>query len=337
MSMDDKLPAALMQPDSPFIPGTQVQYAWDSVSLTSILSCPRRYQYSIIEGRVSKNPNYAIALVFGILFHSGMEFYHKARFEGQPHDEAMHTALGQTMALPAAATLPTDGDIAEMEDTHDADEDDGIQLRNSKIRTRYYLARAIVWYLDHYGEDDQLRTLALPSGAPAVEVSFRIPLPLEVAGHPVLLCGHIDRIVEWNGRIYATDYKTTKSLTQQFFQSFDLSHQLTGYRAATDIILGEAEGNGVIIDGIALQVGQAKFGRHVAERTKGQIEEYFQTLRYATGLAQKFAAEGFYPMNTSACYFCEYKDICRKTPSVRSAYLQKAFDKKPGWNPLANR
>lgn len=50
MSLDDRIPATQALVDSPFIPGTRTQYAWDSVSLTAILSCPRRYYYQIVEG-----------------------------------------------------------------------------------------------------------------------------------------------------------------------------------------------------------------------------------------------------------------------------------------------
>lgn len=336
MSLDDKLPAAFSTaPDSPFLPGSTVQYAWDSVSLTNILSCPRRYQYSIIEGLHSKSPSYAIALVFGILFHKGVEFYHKARAEGQDHDAAVLTAVRGLLSLPATATLPVDDHIAEMADAHDPDEDDGITLRNSKIRTRYYLFRAVVWYLDHYAEDP-VHTIILPTGRPAVELSFRVPLPIEVAGTPLLLCGHIDRGAEFQGGLWSVDYKTTKSLTQQFFLMFDLSHQMSGYTVAGGVIFDQPV-KGALIDGVALQVGQVKLGRAFTRRTSGQVGEYFDLLRYVTQKAVYHYEAKFYPMNTAACYFCDYKDICRQPPEYREKYIQQMYFRKPGWNPLENR
>lgn len=344
--MDDKLQATYDQVDSPFIPGTKIQYAWDSVSLTSFLACPRRYQYTVLEGLVSNNPNYAIALVFGILVHEGLEGYHKARFSGQSHNIALFTTLAKVLRSDAAQTLPNDEDIEEMADEakQAADEDDGISLRNSRIRTRYYLARTLVWYLDYYdnkGEGDPATTLALPSGAPAVEVSFRIPLPLKIEQHPLILCGHIDRVVEFRGANFVTDYKTTKSLTSQFFAGFDLSHQMTGYSTAGNVIFNRPA-TGIIVDGIALQVGGVKLGRHPTQRSPGQIREYFDLFRDVTQRAvqlhNRYLEEGKdYPMNTASCYFCEYKGVCRVGPEYRKSYIKKEFHSAPGWNPLRNR
>lgn len=334
MSMDDKLSAAALQaPDSQFLPGTHVQYAWDSTSLSSILACPRRYQYSIVQGLHSRSPNYAIALVFGILLHKGLEYYHHDRTQGADHAEALKSAVAKVAALPATATLPTDEEVDDIDP--DEDGDGGIRQRNSKVRTRYYLFRAIVWYLEHYA-DDPARTVVLASGKPAVELSFRVPLDLPGIDHPILLCGHIDRVVEFNSALYASDYKTTKAIDKSFFASFDLSHQMTGYVTAGQVIL-EKPVRGALIDGIALQVGGVKLGRAVSSRTKGQVAEYFRTLTYANQLALRFDAEGFYPMNTSACFFCEFKEVCRQPPEYRANFIKQHFEAKRGWNPLENR
>lgn len=337
MSLDDRLNVAAQLVDSQFIDGTNVQYAWDSVSLTSILSCPRRYQYQIILGLTPNAPGFAIALVFGILFHYGMEWYHKARAAGKTHDEAVFASVRRLLDHPATATLPIDDDIEQAKSLHDADEDDGIDLRNSKIRTRYYLFRAVIWYLEHY-EEDPCETIILPSGAPAVELSFRVPLQIDVLGTDLLLCGHIDRGVVFNGGVYAKDYKTTKSLTRQWFGMFELSHQMTGYTLAGNVIFEQDKTpRGVIIDGVALQVGAVKFARQPTKRTKGQIGEYFELLRMVRDNAINFAQSGHYPMNTASCYFCEYKEICKQPPEFRDRYIRQHYTSRPGWNPLENR
>jgi hypothetical protein len=335
MSLDDRLPASFAAADSPFLPGSNVQFAWDSVSLSAMLSCPRQYKYRMIDGLVSKSPSYAIALVFGILFHRGLEYYHKAAAAGNDHEAATFAAVKALLADPATATLPVDDDIDEMAAAHDPDEDDGITFRNSKIRTRYHLFRALVWYLEHYAEDP-VHTILLPSGKPAVELSFRVPLPLEVAGTPMLLCGHIDRGVDFQGSLWSADYKTTKSLTRQFFGMFDLSHQMSGYTVAGNVLF-EQPVKGCIIDGVALQVGQVKLARSFTRRTGGQVKEYFNTLSFVAEQAQRHADSGEYPMNTSACYFCDFKEICKQPPEYREKFIDQYFLRKPGWNPLENR
>lgn len=334
MSLDHQLNVAAGLVDSQFLSDTNIQFAWDSVSLTSILSCARRYQYAIIRGLHPKSPQYAIALVFGILFHKGCEVYHKAEAAGADHEEAMRTAVKALLADPATATLPIDATIVEMAENTDED-DDGITYRNSKIRTRYYLFRALVWYFEHY-INDPCKTIILPSGAAAAELSFRVPLPIEIAGTPLLLCGHIDRGVEFNNFLYVSDYKTSKSITKQWTQMFDLSHQMTGYSTAGQIIFDRPV-KGAIVDGVALQVGQVKFGRSFTNRTKGQIGEYFDLLRHVGRLAVQHYELDDYPMNTASCYFCDYKDICRQPPEYREAHIRQHYFEKQGWNPLENR
>jgi len=337
MSMDHVLAASAEGPDSPFalVNGVPVQYAWDSVSLTNILSCPRRYQYSIVQGQVSNSTSFAIALVFGILFHKGAEYYHLSRASGDDHDEGVFEAVKMLLAHPMTATLPIDEEVDDLADKTSED-DDGITLRNTKIRTRYYLFRAVVWYLENYASD-AFKTYILSDGSPAVELSFRVALPIELAGQAqVLLCGHLDRVVEFNDSLHNVDYKTSKALSRQMFEMFDLSHQMTGYTAAGQIIFPKPI-KSTWIDGIGLLVGSARFQRVETKRTPGQIEEYFQLVSMATEHAVNYALRGYYPMNTASCYFCEFKGICRQPPEFRDRHLAMHYTAKPGWNPLENR
>ena len=335
MSLDDRIQAAATgEPDSQFLAGTKLQYAWDSVSITSFLACKRRYKYLVIDGLVPKAPGYAIALEFGILFHSALEFYHRCVASGKDHDFAVEATVANTVADPAYAGLPSVEEIQQL--TEDADEDDdGITLRNSKIRTRYHLIRAVVWYLEHY-RNDPMQTLIMESGRPAVELSFRIPLDIEIAGQPILLCGHIDRVVDHSGGLWVSDYKTTKGLSRQFFDAFELSHQMTGYNIAGGVILSQPV-RGVWIDGIALLMGGAKFGRAPTRRTKGQIKEYFDMLSDVVEQAERAFDTEHYPMNTSSCYFCDFKALCKQPPEYRDRYINAHYERKPGWNPLKNR
>ena len=320
---------------SPFIENTQIQYAWDSVSLTNALSCWRRYQLSIIEGWQPKSTNFAIALRFGIAFHSALEFYHRQRAAGADHEAALRAVVATRPDDEDYASLPTCSDVAEQKEAT-AEDDDGIQHRNSNVRTRYHLMRSVVWYLEHY-HDEQCKTLLLPSGAPAVEVSFRVPLPIEYKGTSLILCGHMDRIVDFNEENWVMDYKTTKSLSRQFFADFQLSHQLTGYTLAGQVILDKPV-RGAIIDGVALQVGGVQFGRAMSRRTSSQIGEYIQTVNYVFDRAVELAETGGdYPMNTSACYFCHFKEVCSQPPEYRQTYLKMLFEQKKAWNPLENR
>ena len=92
-----------------------------------------------------------------------------------------------------------------------------------------------------------------------------------------------------------------------------------------------------MIDGVALQVGGVKLGRHFTDRTAGQIAEYTNLLKYVGQKAVLHYETNSYPMNTASCYFCDFKDVCRQPPKFRDRYIRAYYKRKPGWNPLENR
>lgn len=327
--------------ESPFIPDTNIQFAWDSVSLSTILECPQRYRYRIIEGWRNKNPNSSIALAFGILVHYGIEQFHKRRALGDKYQDAVQAALIATMAKKERdgeatlySRLPTNEDIEEQKEAED--EDGGINLRNSKVRTRYHLWRTLVWYFEQY-RNDPLKVVELANGKPAVEFSFRVGSGRSLSdGTELLVAGHFDKVVEFNDQLFVSDVKTTKSITRQYFNLFDLSHQMTGYTLGGKLVL-ERPVAGVVIDAMALQVGGVQFARAFTVRTESQLNEYTDLLSYVGMQAERFYENDYYPLNTAACMFCEFKDVCRQPPELRHGYLNYLFKREVAWNPLKSR
>lgn len=329
-------------PASPFIAGTNIQFAWDSTSLSTMLECPQRYKLRIIEGWRSKSPDTAIALAFGILVHAGIEEFHRGRAQGLDYEASVHGALRHIMskknnsddAEPLYASIPTQDDIEDQKAAED--EDDGVNLRNSKVRTRYHLWRALVWYFEQYRQDP-MPVVILADGRPAVEYSFRVGVGRELSdGTELLLAGHLDKLVTFNGQNFVCDVKTTKSLSKYYFQGFDLSHQMTGYTLGGKLALPVPVA-GVVIDAIALQVGGVSFGRAFTHRTESQLQEYINLLAYVGEQAERFYEHDYYPLNTSACIFCEFKSVCRQPPELRHGYLNHLFERKIAWNPLKSR
>ena len=327
--------------DLPFIKGTNIQYAWDSTSLSTMLECPQRYKYRIIEGWRSKNPNTAIALAFGILVHTGVEEFHRAKANGHGHQDAVKYALTQVREkrnfdseVTLYSQLPVDEDITAIKEAEDDDE--GTSLRNSKVRTRYHLWRALVWYFEQY-RDDPMRVVELADGRPAVEYSFRVGVGRSLSdGTELLLAGHLDKLVEFNGQNFVSDVKTTKSISRQYFAMFDLSHQMTGYTLGGKLAF-EKPVAGVVIDAMALQVGGVQFARAFTVRSESQLREYIDLLAYVGEQAERFYEHDYYPLNTAACLFCEFKDVCRQPPELRHGYLNHLFERREAWNPLRSR
>lgn len=334
--------AVLTNVQSPFLPGTNIQYAWDSTCLTTAMACAQRYKFEIIDGWTPKNPDVAVALAFGSLLHSGVEHYHRFRAAGSGYTEAVLGALRAVEGLREndknqLSLLPTEADITQLryEDAED-DESDGFDLRNSKIRTRYHLFRALVWYFEQYRQD-ALQVVNLADGQAAVEHSFRVPVGQALSdGSPLLLAGHFDKVVRFNDELYVSDVKTTKSITRSWRASFDLSHQMTGYTLGGKIGLKQPI-RGVWIDAIQLQVGGVKFARFTTTRSASQLAEYIRMLKYVADQAEMWHEQNYYPQNTAACLLCKFKEVCRQPPEFRLGYLRTYFKQQPAWNPLRSR
>src|SRR5882672_6425582 len=141
------------QAPSPFLPGTNIQYSWDSTSLGWFKECARKYYYSMILGLRSKGDS--VHLVFGQWYHSALELYDKTRAEGHKHEFALHFVVTEAMAWTWRDGAPITFD--------------------NPNKTRETLIRSVIWYLDHF-KDDPAQTVILANGKPAVELSFRMEL-----------------------------------------------------------------------------------------------------------------------------------------------------------------
>ncbi len=324
---------------SPFLPGTKIQYAWDSTSLGYLKTCPRLYQYQMIEGWKSREES--VHLRFGIEYHRALQDYDLERASGIPHDDAVHDVVRELLIRTA--------DFAP----------------DHASKTRSNLLRTVIWYLDHF-ENDPAQTYVMADGKPAVEVSFRFELewgpktgPTCTNGHdrcfegpqdncpyceksnqPYLLCGHLDRIVDFGGELYVMDRKTTGSTPgPYYFLQYEPNNQMTLYTLASQIVM-HSPIRGVIIDVAQIAVGFSRFTRGFTYRTKDQIDEWMNDLAYWLRKAEEFADWDYWPQNDTACDKfggCKFREICSKSPQVREQFLAGNFEKGEPWNPLAVR
>ena len=308
-----------------YIEGTDVQYAWDSTSLGDFKRCPRFYQLHRKEGWTAKSES--VDLRFGSEYHQALQEYDCSLANGVKHEDAIHDVIRELL-------IRTE-DFRPDPDT-----------RAGKYKSRRNLVQLTVDYLDFFGPNDPAKTAMLESGRPAVELSFRFELDWgpSAGNRPYILCGHIDRIVEFNDQLLATDRKTTtRTLGPYFFKQFEPNNQMTLYTLAGQIITGTPI-KGVMIDAAQVLLEEPnRFVRGLTYRSPEQLEEWLNDLKITLKQAEACAEEGYWPMNDTACDKyggCPFREVCSKSPSVRDMYLKSDFVQLPmedRWNPLKPR
>lgn len=332
-------------PTSPFLPGTNIQFAWDSTCLGLIKTCPRLYQYTMIDGWAAKDTS--VHLRFGIEYHQALQEYDVSRANGISHEDAIHDVTRELL------TRTFDWHV----DT---------TTKAGKYKNRNTLVTLVLDYLDHYSTDPA-KTYIKSDGTPAVELSFRFELDFgpeagdgkrvlwddefkegEVITHtfaqPYLLCGHLDRVVDFNDQLLVLDHKTTVTTpSPYYFAQYEPNNQMTLYTLAGQVVLNTPI-KGVIISAaqICLETPN-KFIRGFTYRTPDQLTEWLEDLRQHLANAEHYATNNYWPMNDTACDKfggCKFRGVCSKSPDVREMFLKTDFIKLPledRWNPLKSR
>jgi hypothetical protein len=216
---------------------------------------------------------------------------------------------------------------------------------DGKTRTRLTLVRSIIWYCEHY-KDDVAKTIVLADGKPALELSFRIALPINSPdGEPYFFCGHIDKLASYGESNLVLERKhTVQQLGEYYFAYFNPNSQVSGYTMAGRVT-SHIDLSGFIIDAIQVGATFTRCARHISNRTKAQLDEWLQDTLFWIKQAERYATyngldgPGYWPKNEESCgQFggCQYRGICSKDPSVRENFLAANFIKRP-WNPLKEK
>jgi hypothetical protein len=312
--------------ESPFIPGSQIQWAWDSTSLGWFKECPRKYYYHMIEGWTGRGE--AIHLEFGILYHRALEEYDRLRAVGQDHDTAVHWVVGQVLQW-------TWRDGKPWRAAKDLDPSD-----RASLKCREYLVRSVVWYMDKF-KDDPARTMLDAQGRPMVEMHFQFEIETDAPheDYQYSLCGYLDRIVTFNDLPFVMDRKTTTTtVNSNYFEQYDPDNQMSLYTVASQIAFKNPV-KGVIVDAMQIAVGFSRPVRSIIMKTADQIEEWLADTKYWIIQAEYSARTGNWPMNDKSCHKyggCPFRTICSTSPQVRDKFLESHFERRH-WNPLELR
>lgn len=300
------------------------QTAIDSTSLGAFKQCPRYYYYSIICGY--SKVGVQIHLDFGSAAHKVGEIYQRLRSEGKEHEEALEL----TVVYALANTWDYAADRPAFDDTQ---------------KNRVSLVRFAVEYLDHYEKmNAPLKTVQLANGKPAVELTFLFDSGHKSSmGESILLCGHLDRLVQLNDDVYVADLKTTyEAIGQKYAERFTPDNQFTMYTLAGRVALG-VPARGVLLDAVQIGVNFVRFQRFPVYRPQPVLDEWLNALPYWISQMEYCAyfankggnPEAAYPQNDKACGLyggCQYREICGRSPMARKPIMNSTF-KIRRWDP----
>lgn len=297
-----------------------LQLAWDSTSLRALKTCPRYYQYNILEGHASRFEN--AHLKWGSTYNNALVTYNQRRAAGDDYQTAMLAAVRYALVYTWDEVLGRPW------------------VSDEPTKSRETLIRSVIWYLIQF-EEDPCQTSVLANGESAVELPFRVDIDLTsgLTGENYILCGYLDRKVEFNGQDWITDWKSTKSaLDQKYFANYSPDPQVSQYSFAAGII-GHKNIKGVIIDAVQVGVTFSRFQRAQIPRTEPQLEEWFRDSVHFIRMNETYVRDNYWPQNDTSCSRyggCPYREVCGSSPDVRPRLLEGLFYRRV-WDPLVVR
>lgn len=194
-----------------------LQLAWDATSFYSLMFCPRKYYYEIIQGWRGST----VDLDFGVMYAKAMETFYKARLDGKSRDEAQleaaRTALEESgqYAGDEQEWVPwggryeaqwrctgtekyknEKGNPAKCPFSHKGKWQEGPAppicgecgseteeavnwLPGHNVKHRYTLLQTVIWACEEQPDDDVsgIQPYKFEDGTKAVELPFRLFLP----------------------------------------------------------------------------------------------------------------------------------------------------------------
>lgn len=326
MSTTSDLPIPLLD-DCFFIDNSSMEYQ---------VTCPRSAEYYILRRRELNRTR--SALEFGKIIHKALEARY-LRGTGVITPEIFQAMLSQ---------------VDEGFKTFTPDEND---FRNYDIA----ISALQKYSVDYAFEPFQVWKDA--DGKPAVELPFAFPLGTIEAQRELLVKdgvtgtvstryvgtitvvwkGKIDLIYTMNNMLYGLDHKTTSIMGPQFFQEFELSHQVHGYSWAIRQLTGKLP-SGFTINGLGIRKptksGKAlEFIRHTIPIFSGLVAEWEKDSIHIVSDFIEMASRGYMPKHTKWCQgkygACQYKQVCLlPDPSHREIALGSNEYRDVTWDPL---
>lgn len=286
----------------------------DSTIIAAARSCGQKANLEFFAHWKSAEPS--VHLRAGAAYASGLEAARNA-FYAEGLDKEAAEAVGVSACMKAYGDFQCPTDSAK-----------------SLERT----CGALEFYFDQYpfGEDKAI-PITLPSGKRGIEFSFAEPLEIlhPETEEPIIYCGRLDMLVDFDGLKLGLDDKTTSQLGASWPRQWDLRSQFTGY------CWGAAKAAGIKLDGFLVRGVSILKTRYdtlqaITYRPQWQIDRWYHQLHDdIEGLiAQwKYGRWNFNLDHACAEYGgCQFRQVCLMQDAT--ALLEQQFQRRV-WDPIA--
>jgi hypothetical protein len=209
-----------------------------------------------------------------------------------------------------------------------------------KRRTLTNLEEAALYYIDRWDWKPRVwsRDYNDPCSDVGIEIAFDIVVECEGVA-PFRFTGKLDGIRERPNGLRIEDNKTASRLNDAWEQSFDTSHQLTGYCAAASVFTGQQVRNAEAI-GLAIPVPRSEFSGYMrASVTRGDhsFTRWLWWMLHTVGEIRNYIGRPLdAPMFTHSCnrYFrpCTFVPLCAADDDERARIYDEFIIQE--WSPL---
>lgn len=285
----------------------------DSTIVAAFRSCPQSAFRAYVEhwkpGEVS------VHLHAGAAYAKGLEIARTEFFcNGRPEADAEALGIG--------ALIAAYGDF---------------QCPPESAKSLERMAGAMEYYFSQYPMgQDRATPLTLPGGKKGIEFSFAEPLEIAhpETGDPILYCGRMDMLVEYDGMVLGEDDKTASQLGASWPKQWDLRSQFTGYTWGALHSAG-VKLDGFLVRGVSILKTKYDTMQAITQRPAWQLDRWYEQLLRDTKRMIRCWEEGYwdYSLDHACTEYggCQFRNVCLMKDPQR--LLEQQFQRRK-WDPI---
>lgn len=287
----------------------------DSTCIQAVKTCPRKYFFQIVLGRVPKEvPPY---FAWGSAYHKFRERLENSYGFGH----ARPPVFDEERATNAFADASQVGLKYWKEYGRE-------QLPDSKYAymTTERLLRSFIHAYRHWTTEKKQGRIEVI----AVEQSFNVQL-----ADGSSTGGRADQLIRWNSKLWGRDFKTSSADSGFYSRRLEPSDQFTRYTVAEGKLVGEQiQGQFVELLYNAKPTKKDPKGPSIIELTTSRTPWQLQTFEHEQGTINQvlkvYRDNDTYPAHEPSCPFCPFHSVCTKpTENGMMAQLESYFDVRP--------